>query len=523
MLAAIVCAGGWRGAAVAAPTGSPAAAADRLEARIRVEVGACVIEAPPALRVHLEALAQRAASILPRIESSLGVRPAAPYRILLIPPGRSDDPEMAALDASAPPWAAGFVQPWRRLGGIRVARADRYPYSDLASVLTHEATHMLLFDAARGALPRWFEEGVASGLERSWGLRDMAVWSSSLLTGRLPELADLDAAFESSESRARAAYAASFDFMTWTVRRYGAGVVRDIVREAAARPFPEAWEAAAGEALLRSESEWRRSSVLLYRWVPALTGTGALWAGITVLALAAGARRRARSRAIRERWEAEERRGPAAGSAHTTPGTAIAAPGVRSLEFFQEVYEGGTPPWDIGRPQPEVVRLAGEGRIRGSVLDVGCGTGENALYLAGLGHEVWGIDGAPLAVEQALSKAGERGVVATFLVADALDLGSLGRTFDTVIDSGLFHVFSDEDRPRFVRGLAAVVRPGGTYFLICFSEREPGTEGPRRVTQGEIRSAFGRGWRIEDIREARFETNRESGDARAWLATITRA
>jgi 2-polyprenyl-3-methyl-5-hydroxy-6-metoxy-1,4-benzoquinol methylase len=399
---------------------------------------------------------------------------------------------------------------------------------------------MLLFDAARGSLPRWFEEGVASGLERSWGMRDMLVWSSSLLTGRLPVLTDLDAAFESSEGRARAAYAASFDFLTWTVRRYGSGVVRDIVREAAARPFPEAWKAATGAALAQSETEWRRSSVLLYRWVPALTGTGALWAGITVLALAAGARRRARSRAIRERWEAEERwtrtertderqetaaepAGAAPVSAGAAAGSAGTVPGVRSLEFFQEVYEGGTPPWDIGRPQPEVVRLAEQGEIRGSVLDVGCGSGENALHLAALGHEVWGIDGAPLAVERALRKARERGLEATFLVGDALELGGLGRTFDTVIDSGLFHVFSDEDRPLFVRGLAAVVRPGGRYLLICFSEREPGTEGPRRVTQGEIRSAFGHGWRIEGIREARFETNRDSGDARAWLATIARA
>ena len=96
MLAALICAGGWRWAAVVAPTGAPAADERQPAERIRVEVGACVIEAPLALRVHLEALAERAPSILPRIESSLGVRPAAPYRILLIPPGWSGDPEIAA-------------------------------------------------------------------------------------------------------------------------------------------------------------------------------------------------------------------------------------------------------------------------------------------------------------------------------------------------------------------------------------------------------------------------------------------
>jgi hypothetical protein len=503
--------------------------------RLRVPVGACIIEAPPAARVQLEALAERAKTILPRLEAALGVRPAGPFRILLIPPGRSDDPEITALDAAAPRWAAGFMQPRRRLGGIRLALADRYPYSDPASVLLHEAVHMLLFDATAGGVPRWFEEGVATGFERAWGLRDIVVQSSSLLTGRLPALAELDAAFEASDTRARAAYAASFDFVSWTVRQHGEGVVRDIVRAAAHRPFAEAWEEATGKSLARSEAEWRRGSLLLYRWIPALTGSTVLWGGITLLALAAGARRRARSRAIRECWEAEDRwemedawgarDRPETGEAGEPPGEGErpgAATGVRDGDFFAAIYREGVPPWDIGRPQPEFVRLAAEGAIRGSVLDAGCGTGENALHLAGLGCEVWGIDAAPIAVEKALGRARERGLEATFLVADARFLAGLGRTFDTAIDCGLFHVFSDDDRARYVRGLSAVLKPGGRLFLLCFSEHEPGAEGPRRVTQEEIRSAFRAGWRVDSIRAARFETNRAAGDARAWLAAVTR-
>jgi hypothetical protein len=292
---------------VAAAPAAPAAETPAAGVRSRAQAGACTIEAPPAARMYLEALAARATEMLPRLEAALGNRPARPYRIVLIPPGRADDPEIAALDASAPPWAAGFLLPQRRVGGIRVARADHYPYSDLGSVLVHEAAHMLLFDATGGGLPRWFEEGVATGFERDWGLRDIVVQSSSLLTGRLPPLAELDAAFEDSDTRARAAYAASFDFVSWTVRRHGEPVVRDIVRAAAARPFPDAWRMATGESLDRSEAAWRRGSLLLYRWIPALTGSGVLWGGITVLALAAGARRRARSRAIRDRFAAEER------------------------------------------------------------------------------------------------------------------------------------------------------------------------------------------------------------------------
>ena len=103
-------------------------------------------------------------------------------------------------------------------------------------------------------------------------------------------------------------------------------------------------------------------------------------------------------------------------------------------------------------------------------------------------------------------KARERGVQATFLVHDILDLPSLGRTFETVIDAGLFHTLSDEDRPRYVRGLAAVLRPGGRYFMIAFSELEPPGYGPRRVTQAEIRAAFAGDWRVDSIRPAAFES-----------------
>jgi hypothetical protein len=277
----------------------------RAPALLQVEIGHCILQASPDQRANLESLARRAARILPEIEAEIGVRPAGPYRIVLLPPGPLRDPDLAALDGEAPSWAAGFLLPAQRLGSIRIALADRYPHSDLASVLAHEAAHMLLHDAAGGNLPRWFGEGVATGLERSWGLRDVLVYSSSLLTGPLPALADLDADFEQSGERARAAYAASFDFLLWTVRRHGKGSVRDIVRQAATRPFPEAWEAATGESLARSEEEWRRGSLWLYRWVPALTGTTTLWIGITLLALVAAARRRARTREILERWDVE--------------------------------------------------------------------------------------------------------------------------------------------------------------------------------------------------------------------------
>jgi SAM-dependent methyltransferase len=189
------------------------------------------------------------------------------------------------------------------------------------------------------------------------------------------------------------------------------------------------------------------------------------------------------------------------------------------LRTFEEMYKG-VPPWEIDGPQSEIVHLAERGEIRPPVLDIGCGTGENALYLARLGYDVLGIDIVPTAIEKALEKARERSGAATFLVVDALNLQVLRRRFNTVIDSGLFHVLPDKKRPDFLRSLASVLSPGGTYFMLCFSEYEPGSWGPRRVTRAEIRESFGQGWQIHYIREAKFDTNVGSRSCKAWLSSI---
>jgi SAM-dependent methyltransferase len=188
---------------------------------------------------------------------------------------------------------------------------------------------------------------------------------------------------------------------------------------------------------------------------------------------------------------------------------------------FDAAYDG-VPPWDIGRPQPEIVRLAEAGAIHGKVLDAGCGTGENALHLSALGHPVVGIDASPKAIAKAEEKARARGSSARFVVWDALDLGALGERFRTVIDCGLFHVFTDKERQRYAASLAAALEVGGTAHVLSFSEHQPGVWGPRRVTRREIESTFRKGWRIDAIRAARFDTNLGPEGAHAWLATLTR-
>jgi ubiquinone/menaquinone biosynthesis C-methylase UbiE len=189
--------------------------------------------------------------------------------------------------------------------------------------------------------------------------------------------------------------------------------------------------------------------------------------------------------------------------------------------FFNESYRG-TPPWDVGHPQAEFVGLAEEGKIRGKVLDVGCGTGENAVLFAGLGLEAWGVDAAPLAIEKAKKKAAQRGSRANFIVGDALHLERLKQKFDTITDSGLFHVFEDEERVIFAKSLRSALNKGGTYFMLCFSDKEPaGWGGPRRVSKDEIMSTFREGWKVDWIREARFESTFHKEGGYAWLSAIT--
>jgi cyclopropane fatty-acyl-phospholipid synthase-like methyltransferase len=182
-------------------------------------------------------------------------------------------------------------------------------------------------------------------------------------------------------------------------------------------------------------------------------------------------------------------------------------------------------PWDIGRPQAAFVRLADQGLLQGRLLDSGCGTGEQTLLAAARGADATGVDISPRAIERARTKAAERGLAARFDVADVLRLGDLGLTFDTIVDSGVFHVFDDADRATYVASLASVLRDGGSCYLVCFSDRQPGTMGPRRVSQDELRAAFSDGWSITSIEADQFDLN-PSGlgilSAQVWLAAIRR-
>jgi cyclopropane fatty-acyl-phospholipid synthase-like methyltransferase len=190
---------------------------------------------------------------------------------------------------------------------------------------------------------------------------------------------------------------------------------------------------------------------------------------------------------------------------------------------WDAVYDGA-PPWDIGRPQPAFLRLAEAGLLAGRVLDAGCGTGEHTILAARQGADASGVDISRRAIEIATRKAAERGVDARFLVASVLALDALGECFDVVIDSGVVHVFGDDDRARYVASLRSAVNTGGTCYLMCFSEHVPGDWGPRRVRQAELEESFAEGWSIASIDPAEFEIapGMPVSVVSAWLATICR-
>ncbi|CAN3128060.1 class I SAM-dependent methyltransferase [Mycobacterium sp. smrl_JER01] len=203
-----------------------------------------------------------------------------------------------------------------------------------------------------------------------------------------------------------------------------------------------------------------------------------------------------------------------------------------TISRFDDFYKNQSPPWVIGEPQPAIVALERAGLVRGRVLDVGCGTGEHTIMLARAGYDVLGVDGAPTAVGQARRNAAERGVETRFQVADALDLGD-STTYDTILDSALFHIFDDGDRVRYVDSLHSATRPGSLVHILALSDAGRGL-GPE-VSESTIRTAFASGWQLEALdtttsRGVVTEAQTEAlgvpvgtvVDEPAWLARIRR-
>jgi cyclopropane fatty-acyl-phospholipid synthase-like methyltransferase len=192
------------------------------------------------------------------------------------------------------------------------------------------------------------------------------------------------------------------------------------------------------------------------------------------------------------------------------------------FKFLFHVVYWFKAPWDIGRPQPVIEDLVERGEITGRVLDIGCGSGDTIIYLAGKGYDVTGIDFVPRAVDITSRRARKAGLTIPLLVHDALRLVDLGETFDTVIDAGLFHNLSDGNRRRYAKSLASILKKGGSYFMLCFSDAQGGFVGPRRISKDDIRTTFVDGWDVRYIRETNYRAHYPIGGARAWIVSLRR-
>lgn len=194
--------------------------------------------------------------------------------------------------------------------------------------------------------------------------------------------------------------------------------------------------------------------------------------------------------------------------------------------FFDLWYRFGKPPWIIDQAQSDLIAAAEKGEVRGpTVLDVGCGTGDNAIYLAGRGFEVTGVDVSAKAIGIAKQKVREAKVDVTFITLDALNIGTLAKKFDTLIDFGLFHNVKG-DRERYVHALSDVCARKGQLLMLCFSD-QAGEYGvyphfyPKPMSQDEIHASFSKGWKIEWIRLGRTQSNQKYEDYSSWLTNMT--
>jgi len=179
-------------------------------------------------------------------------------------------------------------------------------------------------------------------------------------------------------------------------------------------------------------------------------------------------------------------------------------------ESFDKLYRGepvveGGPappgvPWDVHQAQPRLMELEALGGFSGEVLDIGCGLGDNAIYLASRGHSVTGLDGSPAAIDEARRRAAAAGVTVTFDVADATDLKGYDGRFDTVVDSALYHCLDENGQQAYIAALYRATRPGARLHLSCFSDGNVnGVIAPMgHVPEANIRDTLtANGWRID--------------------------
>lgn len=184
--------------------------------------------------------------------------------------------------------------------------------------------------------------------------------------------------------------------------------------------------------------------------------------------------------------------------------------GDNPLIFFESVYQE-TAPWDIGAPQPALMELIKKYPPKSMILDAGCGTGDTAIALAEMGHQILGIDFVDSAIDQAKQKQKKlKTEIASnieFIKEDLFQIRNLNRKFGSVIDSGFYHLFDKKQGNEYLQNIASVMESGGILYMLEFAIEFDIPNGPRTVTEEEIKHSLsqGNGWKILEIRHVQFE------------------
>jgi hypothetical protein len=263
-----------------------------------------VVEAPPSLAsaaAEVEAIGRGDFEGPLLITGLMGF--VSPIRVVLA----SEDSPTAR---STPRWVSGFADGAARTIVLFPGRVSSYPDTTMTTLVHHEVTHVLVAEAARGRpVPRWFNEGIATVAAREWGIEDRTRYALAVVGRGSRSTVALDAGFAEGGRRAIRSYALSGAFVRWLRVQYGGQVTANILELLGQdMPFSEAFVRSTGDTLERAEHRFFVREAFWHMWVPFLTSSGVLWAGIVALALVAIRRRRGKSAAMRERWDAEEER-----------------------------------------------------------------------------------------------------------------------------------------------------------------------------------------------------------------------
>ena len=194
---------------------------------------------------------------------------------------------------------------------------------------------------------------------------------------------------------------------------------------------------------------------------------------------------------------------------------------------WESHYQTGNPPWETGQPSLELARVIAEEKIKPCrVIDLGCGSGINAVWLAQQGFDVTGVDITPLAIEKACERAAAAGVQVRFVLDDVLDLRERYEPFPFFFDRGCYHSVRDLGVQAFLRTLERITAPGSIGLVLTGNAKEPPPEGqgPPVVSEEQLHAELGSHFEIVRLREFRFDTSMADNPAPlAWSCLLRRA